>query len=38
LKDDLNAKNPFWNSAISNPAGEKLMALFDLNEFEISVS
>jgi hypothetical protein len=33
---DLNAKHPFWNSTASNPSGEKLMALFDLNEFEIS--
>jgi hypothetical protein len=22
----LNAKHPFWNSAVSNPSGEKLMA------------
>jgi hypothetical protein len=29
LADDLNAKHPFWNCAISNPSGEKLMALFD---------
>jgi hypothetical protein len=28
----LNAKHPFWNSAFSNPSGEKLMALFDLSE------
>jgi hypothetical protein len=32
----LNAKHPFWNSTVSNPSGEKLMALFDLTEFEIS--
>jgi hypothetical protein len=31
LADDLNAKHPFWNSAVSNPSGEKLMALFDLS-------
>jgi hypothetical protein len=24
LADDLNAKHPFWNSAVSNPSGEKL--------------
>jgi hypothetical protein len=36
LAGDLNAKHPFWNSAVSNPSGEKLMALFDLSEFEIS--
>jgi hypothetical protein len=34
----MNAKHPFWNSAVSNLSGEKLMALFDLNEFEISAS
>jgi endonuclease/exonuclease/phosphatase family metal-dependent hydrolase len=36
LAGDLNAKHPFWNSAISNPSGEKLLELLDLNEFEIS--
>jgi hypothetical protein len=36
LADDLNAKHQFWNSAVSNPSGEKL--LFDVNEFEISVA
>jgi hypothetical protein len=36
LAVDLNAKHPFWNSAVSNPSDKKLMALFDLNEFEIS--
>jgi hypothetical protein len=36
LAGNLNAKLPFWNSAISNPSGEKLMDLFDLNKFEIS--
>jgi hypothetical protein len=35
LADDLNAKHPFWNSAVSNPSSEKLIALFDLSEFEI---
>jgi hypothetical protein len=24
LAGDLNAKNPFWNSAVSNPSGENL--------------
>jgi hypothetical protein len=33
----LNAKYPFWNSRFSNPSGEKLMDLFDMNTFEISV-
>jgi endonuclease/exonuclease/phosphatase family metal-dependent hydrolase len=36
LVGDLNAKHPFWNGAVSNPSGEKLMALFELSEFEIS--
>jgi hypothetical protein len=36
LAGDLNAEHPFWNGAISNPSSEKLMALFDLREFEIS--
>ena len=36
LAGDLNAKNPSWNSAVSNPSGEKLLDLFDINEFEIS--
>jgi hypothetical protein len=33
---DLNAENAFWNSAVSNPSGEKLLRLFDVNQFEIS--
>jgi hypothetical protein len=36
LAGDLKAKHTFSNSVISNPTGEKLMALFDLSEFEIS--
>jgi endonuclease/exonuclease/phosphatase family metal-dependent hydrolase len=36
LAGDLNAKHPFWNSAVSNPSGKKLMALFDLSKFQIS--
>jgi hypothetical protein len=36
LAGDPNAKHPFWNSAVSNPSGEKLLKLFDVNEFEIS--
>jgi hypothetical protein len=36
LTGDLNAKHLFWNSAVSNPSGEKLVDLFDVNEFEIS--
>jgi hypothetical protein len=35
LAGDLNAKNPFWNSAVSNPSGDKLLHLFDTNQFEI---
>jgi hypothetical protein len=36
LTGDLNAKHPFWNSRVSNPSGEKLLELLDMNEFEIS--
>jgi hypothetical protein len=36
LAGDLNAKNPFWNSAVSKPSGEKLLSLSDANQFEIS--
>jgi hypothetical protein len=36
LAGDLNAKHPFWNSAVSNPSGEKLLELFDNNDIEIS--
>jgi hypothetical protein len=32
LVGDLNAKHPFWNSAVSNPSGKKLMTLFDLKK------
>jgi hypothetical protein len=35
LAGDLNAKNPLWNSAASNPSGNKLLHLFDVNQFEI---
>jgi hypothetical protein len=33
---DLNAKNPFWDSAVSNPSGDKLLHLFYVNQFDIS--
>jgi hypothetical protein len=36
LTSDLNAEHPFWNNAVPNPSGEKLMALFNLSKFEIS--
>jgi endonuclease/exonuclease/phosphatase family metal-dependent hydrolase len=36
LAGDLNAKHPSWNSAVSNPSGEKLLQLFDASAFEIS--
>jgi hypothetical protein len=36
LAGDLNAKHPFWNSRVSNPSGEKLLELFDMNKFEIT--
>jgi hypothetical protein len=38
LEGDLNAKIPFWNSEVSNPSGDKLSHLFDVNRFEISAS
>jgi hypothetical protein len=37
LAGDLNTKIPFWNRAVSNPSGDKLLHLFDVNQFEISV-
>jgi hypothetical protein len=36
LAGDLNAKHPFWNRALSNSSGQKLIALFTLSEFKIS--
>jgi hypothetical protein len=36
LAGDLNAKHPSWNSAVSNPSGEKLLQFFDRNDCEIS--
>jgi endonuclease/exonuclease/phosphatase family metal-dependent hydrolase len=36
LAGDLNAKHSSWNSAVSNPSGEKLLQLFDAGDFEIS--
>jgi hypothetical protein len=36
LAGDQNAKHPFWNTAVSNPSGEKLLQLFDVSQFEIS--
>jgi hypothetical protein len=33
LAGDLNAKHTFWNSRVSNMSGEKLVDLFDINEF-----
>jgi hypothetical protein len=36
LAGDLNAKNAFWNNAVSNHSGDKLLHLFDINNFEIS--
>jgi hypothetical protein len=35
LAGDLNAETPFWNSTDSNPSGDKLLHLFDVNQFEI---
>jgi hypothetical protein len=36
LAGDVNAKHPFWNSAVSNPSGRELLRLFDASQFEIS--
>jgi hypothetical protein len=36
LAGDLNAKRPSWNTAVSNPSGQKLFQLFDRSDFEIS--
>jgi hypothetical protein len=36
MAGDLNAKTPFWNSALSNPSGDQLLHLFYVNKFEIS--
>jgi hypothetical protein len=36
LAGDPNAKHPSWNSAVSNPSGEKLLTFFDRNYLEIS--
>jgi hypothetical protein len=36
LASDLNAKTPFWNCAVSNPSGEKMLHLFYVNQFEMS--
>jgi hypothetical protein len=36
LVGDLNAIHPSWNSAVSNPSGQKLLQLFDTSDFEIS--
>jgi hypothetical protein len=35
LAGDLNGRNPFWNSALSNPSGDKFLQLFDVSQFEI---
>jgi hypothetical protein len=36
LAGDLNTKYPFFNSTISKPSAEKLLQIFDANDFEIS--
>jgi hypothetical protein len=36
LAGNPNDKNPFWNSEVSNLSGDKLLYLFDVNQFEIS--
>jgi hypothetical protein len=36
LGGDLKTKNSFWNTAITNPSGEKQLSLFDVHEFKLS--
>jgi len=36
LAGDMNAKNPVWNSKVSNPLREKLLNIFDNNDFQTS--
>jgi hypothetical protein len=36
LACDLNAKHPFWNSAVSNSSGRELLRLLYASQFEIS--
>jgi hypothetical protein len=36
LAGDLNAKDPFWNNAVSNSSGKELLQLIDIDEFEIT--
>jgi hypothetical protein len=36
LTGDLNAEHPFWNGAVSNPSGAKLLYVLHINEVEIS--
>jgi hypothetical protein len=36
VASDLNDKNPVWNSQVSNPSDEKLLELFDNNDFQVS--
>jgi hypothetical protein len=36
LAGDLNVKRPFWNSAVFNPSGAKLLNLLRVTVFEIS--
>jgi hypothetical protein len=30
------SEHPFWNSASSNPSGEKLLQMLDINGFKIT--
>jgi hypothetical protein len=36
MEGDLNGKDTFLNSVVSNPSGAKLLNLLNINEFEIS--
>jgi hypothetical protein len=36
LAGDLNAKHAFWTSVVSKPSGEKLLSLYEVQDFENS--
>jgi hypothetical protein len=36
LADDLKAEHPFYNTAVWNPSGQKLLQLSHVNDLEIS--
>jgi len=36
MADDLNVRNPVWNSQVSNPSGKKFSTLLVNSDFQIS--